>query len=212
MLIERLELLDFRNYEHAVFDLTAGTTCVVGRNGQGKTNLAEALAYLATLSSFRGVPADVLVRVGAEQAVVRAEVRHDDGRQSLIEAEVASGGRGRVQVNRQRLQRSRDLLGVVRVSVFSPDDLELVKGSPAERRGFMDDTLVALAVKNDALRLEVDRVLRQRNTLLRQESLNLSMSRSRLSGTTLWRTVSVPSGCTRNVASAADSRGDTMRV
>jgi DNA replication and repair protein RecF len=168
MLIERLELLDFRNYEHAVFDLTPGTTCVVGRNGQGKTNLAEALAYLATLSSFRGVPADVLVRVGADQAVLRAEVRHDDGRQSLIEAELAPGGRGRVQVNRQRLQRSRELLGVVRVSVFSPDDLELVKGSPAERRRFMDDTLVALATKNDALRLEVDRVLRQRNTLLRQ--------------------------------------------
>ena len=77
MLIERLELVGFRNYEHAVFDLTPGITCVVGRNGQGKTNLAEALAYLATLSSFRGVPADVLVRVGADQAVVRAEVRHD---------------------------------------------------------------------------------------------------------------------------------------
>lgn len=168
MLIERLELLDFRNYEHAVFDLTAGITCVVGRNGQGKTNLAEALAYLATLTSFRGVPADVLVRVGTPQAVVRAEVRHDDGRQSLIETEIAAGGRGRVQVNRQRLQRARDLLGVVRVSVFSPDDLELVKGSPAERRRFMDDTLVALAAKNDALRLEVDRVLRQRNILLRQ--------------------------------------------
>jgi DNA replication and repair protein RecF len=168
MLIERLELLDFRNYEHAVFDLTAGITCVVGRNGQGKTNLAEAMAYLATLTSFRGVTADVLVRVGTPHAVVRAEVRHDDGRQSLIETEIAVGGRGRVQVNRQRLQRARDLLGVVRVSVFSPDDLELVKGSPAERRRFMDDTLVALAAKNDALRLEVDRVLRQRNTLLRQ--------------------------------------------
>ena len=168
MLVERLELLDFRNYAHGVVDLTPGVTCVVGRNGQGKTNLAEALAYLSTLSSFRQVPNEALVRSGADRAVVRAEIVDDDGRRSLIEAEIAPSGRGRVQVNRQRLQRTRDLLGTVRVSVFSPDDLELVKGGPGERRRFLDDTLVALAVRNDALRLEVDKVIRQRNTLLRQ--------------------------------------------
>jgi DNA replication and repair protein RecF len=168
MLVERLELLDFRNYAHGVIELTPGVTCVVGRNGQGKTNLAEAMAYLATLSSFRQVPNEALVRVGAERAVVRADIVDDDGRRSLIEAEIAPSGRGRVQVNRQRLQRTRDLLGTVRVSVFSPDDLELIKGGPGERRRFLDDALVALAVRNDALRLEVDRVIRQRNTLLRQ--------------------------------------------
>lgn len=168
MLVERLELLDFRNYAHGTIDLTPGVTCVVGRNGQGKTNLAEALAYLSTLSSFRNVPNDALVRAGSEQAVIRADIVDDDGRRSLIEAEIAPSGRGRVQVNRQRLQRTRDLLGTVRVSVFSPDDLELVKGGPGERRRFLDDTLVALAVRNDALRLELDRVIRQRNTLLRQ--------------------------------------------
>jgi DNA replication and repair protein RecF len=168
MLVERLELLDFRNYAHGIVDLTPGVTCIVGQNGQGKTNLAEALAYLATLSSFRQVSNDALVRVGSDRAVVRADVVDDDGRRSLVEAEILSSGRGRVQVNRQRLQRTRDLLGTVRVSVFSPDDLELVKGGPGERRRFLDDTLVALAVRNDALRLEVDRVIRQRNTLLRQ--------------------------------------------
>lgn len=168
MIVSHLELTDFRNYESASFDLTAGTTAVVGDNGQGKTNLAEALAYLATLSSFRGAPGDALVRVGADQAIVRATVTHDDGRESLIEAELVAAGRNRVQVNRQRLQRVRDLLGTVRVTVFSPDDLILVKGGPGDRRRFMDDTLVALATKYDAIRLEIDRIVKQRNTLLKQ--------------------------------------------
>jgi DNA replication and repair protein RecF len=168
LIVERLELVDFRNYTSASFQLTSGTTVVVGDNGQGKTNLAEALAYLATLGSFRGAPPDALVRVGATAAVVRAELRDEDGRTSLIEAELVPAGRNRVQVNRQRLGRARDLLGVVRVTVFSPDDLTLVKGGPGDRRRFLDDTLVALAVKYDALRLELDRVVRQRNTLLRQ--------------------------------------------
>jgi DNA replication and repair protein RecF len=152
----------------AQFDLTAGTTAVIGDNGQGKTNLAEALAYLATLTSFRGAPGDALIRVGAEQAVIRATVHHDDGRDSLIEAELHTVGRNRVQVNKQRLQRVRDLLGTVRVTVFSPDDLIVVKGGPGDRRRFMDDTLVALATKYDAIRLEIDRIVKQRNTLLKQ--------------------------------------------
>jgi DNA replication and repair protein RecF len=168
MIVSHLELVDFRNYATGVFDLTAGTTAVIGDNGQGKTNLAEALAFLATLSSFRSVPGDALVRVGASTAIIRATVRDDDGRESLIEIELASAGRNRVQVNRQRLQRVRDLLGTVRVTVFSPDDLILVKGGPGDRRRFLDDTLVALAVKYDTIRLEVDRIVRQRNTLLKQ--------------------------------------------
>ncbi len=152
----------------AQFDLTAGTTVVIGDNGQGKTNLAEALAYLATLTSFRGAPGDALVRVGADQAIIRATVHHDDGRDSLIEAELHSVGRNRVQVNKQKLHRVRDLLGTVRVTVFSPDDLIVVKGGPGDRRRFMDDTLVALATKYDAIRLEIDRIVKQRNTLLKQ--------------------------------------------
>jgi len=168
VIVERLQLVDFRNYQAAAFDLTPGMTVVVGDNGQGKTNLAEAIAYLATLSSFRGAPPEALVRVGASAAIVRADVVDDDGRASVVEAELALAGRNRVQVNRQRLVRSRDLLGVVRVTVFSPDDLTLVKGGPSDRRRLLDDTLVALAVKYDAMRLELDRIVRQRNTLLRQ--------------------------------------------
>jgi len=168
VIVTRLELVEFRNYESATFHLTPGTTAVIGRNGQGKTNLAEALAYLATLESFRGAPPEALVRVGADAAVVRATVLHDDGREVTVEAELSRVGRNRVLVNRQKLGRSRDLLGVVRVSVFSPDDLAIVKEGPAERRRFLDDALVSLAVKYDAMRLELDRVLRQRNTLLKQ--------------------------------------------
>ena len=168
MIVRRLELVDFRNYHTASFELHPGTTAVVGLNGQGKTNLAEALAYLATLDSFRGAPNEALIRSGADTAIVRATVLHDDGREVLVELELSRLGRNRAQVNRQRLGRARDLLGVMRVTVFSPDDLTLIKGGPHERRAFLDTTLVALAVKYDALRLELDRIVRQRNTLLKQ--------------------------------------------
>jgi DNA replication and repair protein RecF len=172
MIVEQLELIDFRNYSDIRFDLAAGVTAVLGANGQGKTNFAEALGYLATLSSFRGVTNDVLVRIGGGPAILRAQIRDEEGRESLIEAEIggqgAAAGSSRVFVNRQKLQRSRDLLGTMRVSVFSPDDLVMVKGGPGERRRFMDDVLVSLAIKYDALRRDVDRVLKQRNRLLKQ--------------------------------------------
>lgn len=174
MIVEHLELVDYRNYVRSEFDLTAGITAVLGKNGQGKTNLVEALAYLATLSSFRGAPPDALIRFGAEGAFIRASILDDDGRQVLIEAELSRVGRNRVQVNRQRLTRTRDLLGVLRVSVFAPDDLIMVKGGPMERRRFLDDTLVALATKYDPLRLEIERVLRQRNTVLKQSGGRLT--------------------------------------
>jgi DNA replication and repair protein RecF len=168
MIVSRIELSDFRNYAGAEFDLTDGVTAVIGKNGQGKTNLAEALAYLATLSSFRGAPPDALIRSGVDAAIIRATIRDDDGREILVEAELSRVGRNRVQVNRQKLGKVRDLLGVMRVSVFSPDDLIIVKGGPSERRRFLDDTLVALRTSYDAVRLDLDRVIRQRNALLKQ--------------------------------------------
>ncbi|MEY2443658.1 MAG: replication and repair protein RecF [Ilumatobacteraceae bacterium] len=168
MIVSRLELVDFRNYVNVAFDFQPGTTAIVGSNGQGKTNLAEAMAYLATLDSFRDAPVEAMIRVGADTAVVRATVLHDDGREVLIELELTRNGRNRVLVNRQRLGRARDLLGVMRVTVFSPDDLAVVKEGPGERRRFLDDVLVSLALKYDALRLELDRVVKQRNMLLKQ--------------------------------------------
>jgi DNA replication and repair protein RecF len=143
-------------------------TVIQGANGQGKTNLVEALAYLATLESFRGAPAEALVRDGSDGAVVRAVVEHEHGRTVTIDAEIQRNGRDRVLVNRQRLDRARDLLGAVRVSVFSPDDLGIVKEGPAGRRRFLDDVLVALHPHYDRLRRDLDRVLRQRNVLLKQ--------------------------------------------
>ena len=160
-------LTDFRNYQSAQLDLAGGLTVVLGGNGEGKTNLLEAIGYLATLSSFRGAPAEALVRQGCERAVVRGEGERE-GRELLVEAEVARTGRGRVAVNRQPLRRSADLLGALRASVFSPDDLELVKGGPAGRRRYLDDALVGVHPRNDALRRDLERVLRQRTTLLRQ--------------------------------------------
>src|SRR5207302_799857 len=139
----------------------------VGDNGEGKTSLLEAIGYVATLSSFRGVPNDALVRHGCERAVVRAEGERG-ARRVLVEVELPVTGRGRASVNRQPLRRVRDLLGAMRVTVFSPDDLTLVKGGPAERRRWLDDALVALHPRHDALRGDLERVLRQRNTLLRQ--------------------------------------------
>ncbi len=173
MQLRRLWLTNFRSYEVAEVAFAPGLTAVVGDNGQGKSNLLEAVAYLATLSSFRGAPTDALVREGATSAVVRADITRDD-RDLLVEAEIVPGGRSRVQVNRQRVNRNRDLLGALRVSVFAPDDLALVKAGPAGRRRFLDDALVALSPKNDELRAEVDRVLRQRNALLKQAGGRLS--------------------------------------
>ena len=125
MRLARLWLTDFRSYASADISFAPGLTALLGANGEGKTNVMEAIGYLATLSSFRGAPNDALVRAGASSAVIRAEGERE-GRQLLIEAELASTGRGRVQVNKQKLARTRDLLGALRVSVFSPDDLELV--------------------------------------------------------------------------------------
>lgn len=167
MQLRHLSLTDFRGYEHAEVSLGPGLTAIVGANGEGKTNLLEAVGYLASLSSFRSAPTEALVRNGADQAVLRADGDRS-GRQLLIEAEVSRTGRGRVLVNHQRLARSRDLLGALRVTIFSPDDLVLVKGGPAERRRYLDDVLVAARPRNDALRTDLDRILRQRNALLRQ--------------------------------------------
>lgn len=168
MEVARLWLTDFRNYREALFEPDpAGLTVVVGRNGQGKTNLLEAIAWLATMGSFRGAPREALVRVGADRGVIRAEGTRQD-RSLLVEAELPVSGRDRVLINRQPLRRSRDLLGAVRVTVFSPDDLELIQGGPARRREVLDEALVALAVRHDGLRTDVERVLRQRGALLRQ--------------------------------------------
>jgi DNA replication and repair protein RecF len=166
--IRRLWLTDVRSYPSLDVEFGDGLCAVLGPNGVGKSNLLEAVGYLATLESFRGAPNEAIVRRGADRAVVRGSVL-DDGREQLIEAELHAGaGRNRVLVNRQRLTRRRDLLGAFRVTVFSPDDLALIKEGPALRRGYLDRLLVSLDPRNDQVRADLERAIRQRNALLRQ--------------------------------------------
>ena len=167
MTVQRLWLTDFRNHKALEVSLDPGVTVVVGANGDGKTNLLEGLAWLARGASFRGASTEAMVRKGADRAAIRAEVVDGD-RVVLLEAELVASGRNRIQINKNRVQRRRDLLGHFRTTVFGPDDLILVKGAPAERRTLIDDLLVDLQPRNQALRADLDRILRQRNTLLKQ--------------------------------------------
>ena len=166
LVLERLWLTDFRS--HAQIDLMfdRGVTALVGPNGSGKTNIVEAIAWLATMRSFRGAPTEALVKSGADRSIVRAQLKSDN-RELLLEAELPRTGRARVQLNRQRVQRTGDLLGVLPVTVFAPDDLEMVKGSPGERRNYIDDVVVGLHPRNETVRGQVDMVLKQRNALLK---------------------------------------------
>jgi DNA replication and repair protein RecF len=167
MYLEHLTLTDFRSYQDAEFTpAPAGITVVTGPNGAGKTNLIEAVAYLASLRSLRGSPPAALIRAGCDQAVLRSRVRRD-GRLVTIDAELHAAGWDRVQVNQQALRRTRDLLGALQVTVFSPDDLALVKGGPAGRREYLDDLMVARHPRRDQLLTELERVLKQRNALLK---------------------------------------------
>ena len=169
MYVERLGLTDFRNYATAEVALGAGVSVFTGPNGQGKTNLVEAVEYLATLSSHR-VAGDVpLVRVGTAQAIVRALVVAgvDDPRTLLLEAEINLGRPNRARVNRAPQRSPRDLLGGLRVVTFAPDDLALVQGDPAGRRAFLDALVAARWPRLAGVQADYDRALRQRNALVK---------------------------------------------
>ncbi|MCU1466491.1 MAG: replication and repair protein RecF [Actinomycetia bacterium] len=159
-------LTDFRCLREIDVELASGLTVLQGANGQGKTSLLEAIGWIARARSFRGVSDAMLVRSGVDQAIVRAEVA-TAGREQLFEAEIRVAGRNRVLCNRQPVARTRDLHGLLRVTVFAPDDLTLVKGGPAERREYLDELLAMLAARYDAARSDFERVLKQRNALLR---------------------------------------------
>ena len=166
MHLGRLWLTDFRCYEHAAVTFEPGCTVVTGSNGQGKTSLLEAIAWIATGRSLRGVPDRALVRAGTDTAIVRAEVNHPQ-RSVLIEAEVHAVGRNRIMANKQNVARRRDLAQHLRVTVFAPDDLALVKGGPAGRRDYLDDLLVASTPRFAGVITDYERVVKQRNALLR---------------------------------------------
>ncbi|MFZ1385152.1 MAG: DNA replication and repair protein RecF, partial [Propionicimonas sp.] len=169
MFVTHLSLADFRSYPHAEVALRAGVTVFTGSNGQGKTNLVEAVEYLATLGSHRVASETPLVRFGAPRALVRARVQagREDPRQLLLEIEITPGKANRASLNRSPLKRPRDLLGALRVVVFSPDDLAIVKGDPAQRRQYLDELITLRWPRLAGVRADYDRVLRQRSTLLK---------------------------------------------
>jgi DNA replication and repair protein RecF len=164
--LTRLALTDFRSYADLSIELEPGVTTFSGPNGEGKTNLVEAIGYLATLGSHRVATDAPLVRQGAERAVLRAAVTGLHG-SALVEVELNPGRANRVKLNRVQLPRPRDLLGTLRTVLFAPEDLTLVKGDPGDRRRLLDDLLVASAPRYAGVRADYERVLRQRTALLK---------------------------------------------
>ena len=165
--VAHLWLTDFRCIPTLDLTLTPGVTVVHGDNGQGKTSLLEAVGWPARASSLRNVSDAAVVRAGCETAIVRSEIVCGD-RHQTFEAEIKASGRNRMRVNAQPVQRIRDLYGLLRITVFAPDDLQMVKAGPALRRAYLDDLLAALSPRYGAALSDYERVVKQRNALLKQ--------------------------------------------
>ncbi|MEV1286787.1 DNA replication/repair protein RecF [Micromonospora sp. NPDC049679] len=190
MYVRRLELVNFRSYERVELQFEPGANVLIGSNGVGKTNLVEALGYVATLGSHRVATDAPLVRAGATSAVVRCEIAHE-GRELLVELEIVPGRANRARLGRSPVRRARDVLGALRLVLFAPEDLELVRGDPAERRRYLDDLLVARLPRFAGVRADYDRVVKQRNALLRTAYLARKTGGSRggdLSTLDVWDT------------------------
>jgi DNA replication and repair protein RecF len=164
--VARLWLEHFRAIETADVELGTGLTVFVGANAQGKTSLLESIGWIARGRSFRGVTDQVLVGRHHDSAIVRADVV-EGARRQRFEAEIRSSGRNRVMLNGSTVNRRRDLEAFLRVSVFAPDDLDLVKSGPSARRDYLDDLLASLARRYDVARGDFDRIVKHRNALLR---------------------------------------------
>jgi DNA replication and repair protein RecF len=166
MFVRQLELVDFRSYARVAVELAAGPAVFIGPNGVGKTNLIEALGYLATLASHRVAVDAPLVRVGAQRAVIRAAAVQD-GRELLVELQIEPGKANKARLGRAPAGRARDILGAIRLVLFAPEDLVLVRGDPDGRRRYLDELLAARQPRLAGVRADYERVLRQRNALLR---------------------------------------------
>jgi DNA replication and repair protein RecF len=164
--VRHLQVTDFRSWDQADLAFEPGPSVLVGANGQGKTNLVEAVGYLATLGSHRVATDAPLVRHGAQRAVVRGAVVNA-GRELVVELEITPGRANRARINRAPVSRPRDVLGIVSTVLFAPEDLALVRGDPGERRRFLDELLVARAPRYAGIRADYERVLKQRAALLK---------------------------------------------
>lgn len=165
MHVTHLSLADFRNYARADVALAPGAVLFVGRNGQGKTNLVEAIAYAGSAASHRVSTDQALIRFGAESAIVRVRVQHDD-RAVVIEVELNRSSPNRAQVNRSPV-RLRDLPRYFASVIFAPEDLSLVRGDPGGRRAFLDTLVVQRTPRFAGVMSDYERVVRQRNSLLK---------------------------------------------
>jgi DNA replication and repair protein RecF len=166
MYVSDLALTDFRSYHDVVVTFEPGVSVLLGPNGQGKTNLVEAVAYLSTFSSHRVAGDAPLVRRGAARAVIRCRIVRGD-RHAVVEVEVVAGRANRARLNRAPVRRTRDVLGILRSVLFAPEDLALVKGEPDGRRRYLDDLLVMLTPRLASVLGDYERILRQRGALLR---------------------------------------------
>lgn len=178
-----MSLVEFRSYSKMDWEPDGEVNLLIGPNGAGKTNLLESIAYLATLKSFRSAPDSALIADDADSAVLRSGLVGEE-RERLIEIEIPRQGSRRTQVDKTRLKRTSDLLGVLRVIAFLPDDLDLIKRGPAQRRDLLDDIAVQLWPAAHLDKAEFDRALRQRNAFLKQgqtDEATLSVWDSRLS-------------------------------
>jgi DNA replication and repair protein RecF len=165
MKVTHLSLTDFRNYETAEVQLAAGPNLFVGSNGQGKTNLVESLVFLSTGGSHRTPIDTAMIRQDAAAAVVRVRLEHD-GRAVLLELQLNRGSANKAMVNRGPA-RPRDLVRYLATVLFAPEDLALVRGEPAVRRRMLDTVLVQRTPRLAGVLADYERVLRQRNTLLK---------------------------------------------
>ena len=170
MWVQSLSLTDLRSYKQVDCTLQRGVTTFVGSNGQGKTNLVEAIGYLATLGSHRVATDAPLVRTGATQGIIRCEVVNDE-RVIMIELAINPGAANKARINRSPVPKVRDVLGLLRTVLFAPEDLALVKGDPSERRRFLDDLLVQRTPRLAGTRSDYERTLKQRNALLKSSSI-----------------------------------------
>jgi DNA replication and repair protein RecF len=173
--VSRLSIVDFRSYVEVLLELEAGITTFVGRNGQGKTNLVEAIGYASSLGSHRVATDAPLIRNGAERALVRVEVQRAD-RAQLLEIEIVAGRANRARINRSPIPRVRELVGILQTVLFAPEDLALVKGDPSDRRRYIDELLTARNPRMAGVRADYDRVLKQRNALLKSAAAARSSS------------------------------------
>lgn len=183
MFIRTLSLRDFRSWEHAELELSPGRTVFLGANGNGKTNLLEAVGYLATLGSHRVAADAPLIRLGTERARIGATVVNA-GRELRIDLELNQGAANRAQINRSPVRRPREILGILQTVLFAPEDLALVRGDPGERRRFLDELCTARLPRLAAVRADYDRVLRQRSALLK--SAGRGRSKAELSTLDAW--------------------------